>query len=211
MSEFVSTFVDYYHNGGMIARGPSGGDYTYVMVGDQVVPLIAAAYNKGIRDFDIDAAYAGCLKNSEPGGIRDYAGYGREPYAFMENYVTKGFVPEGLFGKGGHKEGCAITLYFAYEDWCMGQLAKGLGKEDVYRKYDDRSYNYRYVYDRQSGWMRPRIARRERLQHAGIRGEQCGDFHLLCAPQHPRLDLPAGREGTFRGAAEQAVRAGGAA
>lgn len=158
MSEFVSTLVDYYHNGGMIARGPSGGDYTYVMVGDQAMPLIAAAYNKGIRDFDVQAAYEGCLKNSEPGGIRDYVGYGRTPNAFMEHYIAKGFVPEEIFGKGMHKEGCAITLFFAYQDWCMGQFAKGLGKEDAYRKYDDRSYNYRYMFDKQTGWMRPRTA-----------------------------------------------------
>lgn len=157
MSEFVSTFVDYYHNGGMIARGPSGGDYTYVMVGDQVVPLIAAAYNKGIRDFDIEAAFEGCVKNSEPGGIRDYAGYGRTPNPFMENYLAKGFVPENITEKGMHREGCAITLYFAYQDWCMGQFAKGLGKEDIYRKYDNRSYNYRHMYDRETGWMRPRM------------------------------------------------------
>ncbi|MGM9760119.1 MAG: GH92 family glycosyl hydrolase [Parabacteroides sp.] len=157
MSDMVSTLVDYYHNGGMIARGPSGGDYTYVMVGDQAIPLITAAYNKGIRDFDVEAAYAGCLKNSEPGGIRDYAGYGREPFAFMEHYLAKGFVPEEIFGKGMHKEGCAITLYFAYEDWCMGQFAKGLGQEETYRKYHNRSFNYRYIYDTQTGWMRPRM------------------------------------------------------
>lgn len=158
MSEFVSTLVDYYHNGGMIARGPSGGDYTFVMVGDQATPLITAAYNKGIRDFDVEAAYEGCLKNSEPGGIRDYAGYGRTPNDFMKHYIEKGFVPEEIFGKGMHREGCAITLYFAYQDWCMGQFAKALDKEDAYRKYDARSYNYRYMYDKQSGWMRPRMA-----------------------------------------------------
>ena len=155
MSEVVSTLVDYYTNGGMIARGPSGGNYTYVMVGDQATPLIAAAYNKGIRDFDIESAYQGCLKNSEPGGIRDYVGYKTNPGNFMQQYVDKGFVPEPTT-KSPHAEGCAMTLYFAYEDWCMAQFAKGLEKEDVYRKYLQRSFNYRYVYDKQSGWMRPR-------------------------------------------------------
>lgn len=158
MSEMASSMVDYYQNGGMIARGPSGGNYTYVMVGDQTIPLIAAAYNKGIRDFDVENAYAGCLKNSEPGGIRDYAGYDRKPAPFMENYVAKGYVPEGVGGNGMHKEGCSLTLFFAYQDWCMGQLAKALGKEETYRKYDNRSYNYRYVYDNETGWMRPRMA-----------------------------------------------------
>lgn len=158
MSEFVSTLTDYYRNGGLIARGPSGGNYTYVMVGDQAIPLIAAAYNKGIRDFDIEAAYEGSIKNAEPGGIRDHAGYEQTANHYMEHYIAKGFVPETIFGKGMHREGCAMTLFFAYQDWCLGQFAKKLGNEEVYRKYDNRSYNYRYMFDRQTGWMRPRMA-----------------------------------------------------
>lgn len=55
------------------------------MVGDLATPLIAAAYDKGIRDFDVNAAYEGCLKNSEPGGIRDYTGYGRSPDSLMRS------------------------------------------------------------------------------------------------------------------------------
>ena len=157
MSEFVSTLVDYSNNAGMIARGPSGGNYTFVMVGDQATPLIAAAYNKGIRDFDVTAAYAGCLKNSEPGGIRDYVGYNNRPYDLMQQYIDKGYVPEQP-NKVMHLEGCALTLYFAYEDWCMAQFAKGMGKEADYQKYYHRSFNYRNVYDKESGWMRPRMA-----------------------------------------------------
>ncbi len=156
MSEFVSTLVDYYKNGGLIARGPSGGNYTYVMVGDQAIPLIAAAYNKGIRDFDTEAAFEGSIKNSEPGGIRDHAGYESNPNEYMRHYVEQGFVPEGIPGNAGHKEGCAMTLYFAYEDWCMSQYAKGLGREDAYEKYYNRSFNYRYMFDKTVGWMRPR-------------------------------------------------------
>ncbi|WP_455669965.1 GH92 family glycosyl hydrolase [Phocaeicola faecalis] len=160
MSDFAATLVDYYSNGGLIARGPSGGNYTYVMTGDQAIPLIAAAYNKGIRDFDIQSAYAGCLKNSEPGGIRDYAGYNTTPNQFMKNYIEKGFVPEAASEaeKCFHGEGCALTLYFAYQDWCMAQFAKGIGDEEVYQKYLQRSFNYRYVYNCQSGWMHPRMA-----------------------------------------------------
>lgn len=109
MSEFVSTLTDYYRNGGLIARGPSGGNYTYVMVGDQAIPLIAAAYNKGIRD---------------------HAGYEQTANHYMGHYITKGFVPETIFGKGMHREGCAMTLFFAYQDWCLGQFAKKLGDED---------------------------------------------------------------------------------
>lgn len=156
LNDFVACYVDYYKNGGLIARGPSGGNYTFVMVGDQAIPMIAAAYNKGIRDFDIESAYQGSLKNSEPGGIRDHAGYEVQTNEYMTHYVNKGFVPEGIKGRGGHIQGCAMTLYFAYQDWCMAQFARGLGRMDDYEKYYKRSFNYRYVYDRTVGWMRPR-------------------------------------------------------
>ena len=156
MNDFVNTLVDYYSNGGLIARGPSGGNYTFVMVGDQAIPLIAAAFNKGIRNFDIAKAYEGSLKNSEPGGIRDHAGYEVEAHPYMKNYLERGYVPEGIDGKGWHREGCALTLYFAYQDWCMAQFAKGLGKSSDYEKYYKRSFNYRNVFDTTTRWMRPR-------------------------------------------------------
>ena len=79
----------------MTARGPAGGNYSFVMIGDQATPLIAAAYSKGIRDFDVEAAYAGARKNAFPGGIRDRAGYefGPDPQGGgMKDYVERGWI-----------------------------------------------------------------------------------------------------------------------
>ena len=90
LNDFNATLIDYYHNAGMIARGPSGGNYTYVMVGDQAIPMIAAAYNKGIRNFDVMAALEGSLRNAEPGGIRDHAGYEDIANSYMKYYVELG-------------------------------------------------------------------------------------------------------------------------
>ncbi|HBE42711.1 MAG TPA: glycoside hydrolase family 92 protein [Bacteroidales bacterium] len=156
MNDMAATLIEYYKNGGLIARGPSGGNYTFVMNGDQAVPLIAAAYNKGIRNFDIETAFAGCLKNAEPGGIRSHGGYEAEANKYVDYYVERGYVPEGIPGVGWHKGGCALTLYFAYQDWCLAQFAKGLGKTDIYEHYLKRSFSYRNVFDLEVGWMRPR-------------------------------------------------------
>jgi predicted alpha-1,2-mannosidase len=156
MSDMVSTLVEYYKNGALIARGPSGGNETYVMVGDQAIPLIAAAYNKGIRSFDVEAAYEGSLKNSMPGGIRDHAGYEVEAHPYMQHYLKMGYVPEGIDGEGWHRQGCALTLNFAYQDWCMAQFAKGKNKTADFKTYYNRSFNYRNVFDSSTGWMRPR-------------------------------------------------------
>jgi predicted alpha-1,2-mannosidase len=159
MSEMVSSLVDYYHNGGLIARGPSGGDYTFVMVGDQATPLIAAAYNKGIRDFDVENAWAGCRKNAFVGGIRDRAGYefGPNPQGGgMKYYVAQGWIPMGVGGKGMHREGAGQTMEYSYSDWTLGQFAKGLGKEGEYQFFEKRSGNWRNLYDPSTGYIRPK-------------------------------------------------------
>lgn len=57
-----NTMIDMYQNGGLIPRGPSGGNYTYVMIGDPAVSFFASAYNKGIRNYDAELAYEGLRK-----------------------------------------------------------------------------------------------------------------------------------------------------
>ncbi len=159
MGQQVASLVDYYNNGGLIARGPAGGNYTYVMIGDQAVPLIVAAYNKGIRDFDVEAAYAGSRKNAFPGGIRDRAGYefGPNPTGGgMPFYVERGWIPATPGTRGMHRAGAAQTLEYAYEDWCLAQFAKALGKKDDYALFSRRAENWKNLYDPSVGWIRPR-------------------------------------------------------
>ncbi len=159
MDAFCNTMVDMYHNGGLIPRGPSGGNYTYVMIGDPAAPFFAAAYNKGIRNYDVKAAYEGLLKNARPGGIRDHAGYEHDKNARgggMKYYVERGYVPEGIEGKGGHKDGASMTLEYAYQDWCLAQLALALGHQDDAKWLLARSGNYRNLWDASLQSMRPR-------------------------------------------------------
>jgi predicted alpha-1,2-mannosidase len=159
MDAFCNTMVDMYHNGGLIPRGPSGGNYTYVMIGDPAAPFFAAAYNKGIRNYDVKSAYEGLLKNARPGGIRDHAGYEHDKDAKgggMKYYVERGYVPEGIEGKGGHKDGASMTLEYAYQDWCLAQLALALGHSDDAQWLLARSGNYRNLWDASTQSMRPR-------------------------------------------------------
>ena len=75
VDNFINTMLTMYDNGGLIPRGPSGGNYTFVMIGDPAAPFITSAWHKGIRGYNIEKAYAGLRKNALPGGIRDRAGY----------------------------------------------------------------------------------------------------------------------------------------
>lgn len=159
MDGFCNTMVDMYRDGGLIPRGPSGGNYTFVMIGDPAASFFAAAYNKGIRGYDVQDAYEGLRKNALPGGIRDRAGYEHSDRASgggMKYYVERGYVPEGIRAKGMHKDGAAMTLEYAYQDWCLAQMALALGKTNDATWLTQRSFNYTNLWDARVRFIRPR-------------------------------------------------------
>ena len=159
MDGFCNTMVDMYKNGGLIPRGPSGGNYTFVMIGDPSACFFATAYNKGIRNYDTELAYEGLRKNAFPGGSRDHAGYEHAKDAHgggMDYYMERGYVPEGIQAKGLHLDGAAMTLEYAYQDWCVAQMAKNMGKKDDYELFMERSQNYKNVWNPDAMYMQPR-------------------------------------------------------
>jgi len=158
--EFVNSMLRYYQDGGLIPRGPSGGNYTYVMTGASSTPFIVSAYQKGIRGFDIEMAYEGLKKNHRSGGIMLKAGYEHKTSlgGGFQYYLKNGYVPwpipEGNFGF--HQDGPSLTLEYAYQDWTLAQLAKALGDDATANEFLTRSENYKNAFDWESGWMRPR-------------------------------------------------------
>jgi predicted alpha-1,2-mannosidase len=159
--EFVNSMLRYYQDGGLIPRGPSGGNYTYVMTGASSTPFIVSAYQKGIRGFDVAMAYEGLKKNHRPGGIMEKAGYEHKTTqgGGLSYYLKSGYVPwpnpEGS-RFGFHQGGPSLTMDYAYQDWTLAQLAKALGDEAGAQEFLKRSTNYVNSFDVKSGWMRPR-------------------------------------------------------
>ena len=155
---FVNSMLNMYDDGGMIPRGPAGGNYTYVMTGASSTPFIVSAYMKGIKGFDIEKAYEGMKKNARPGGIMAKAGYEHNTSkgGGLEYYIDKGYVPYPLSNKkyGYHMDGTMQTLEYSYQDWCLAQLAKNLGKQSDYELFMKRAGNYKNVFDASIGWMR---------------------------------------------------------
>ncbi len=157
----AETFLDYYRNAGTMARGSWGGNFTYVMVGDQTTPLLAALLSTGRATFDQELAYSAARKNAFPGGIRDRAGYEAGPNPAgggIDLYIKNGFIPVEINkrGAGMHRGGTAMTLEYAWQDWCLGQMAQILGKNADINLFIKRSENWRNVYDPAAGWMHPR-------------------------------------------------------
>jgi predicted alpha-1,2-mannosidase len=154
---FINSLLLMYSNGGLIPRGPSGGNYTYVMTGAAVTPFIVSAYMKGIRGFDIGKAYEGMRKDHFPGGMMSKAGYEHTTFkgGGIEEYMELGYVPYPLtkIKYGYHQDGSAQTLEYAYQDYALSQMAKALGKQDDYLLFSKRAANYKNVYNKEVGWM----------------------------------------------------------
>lgn len=158
-SEFVNSMLMMYEDGGLIPRGPAGGNYTAVMTGASSTPFIVGAWMKGIRNFDMEKAYEGMRKNHMPGGMMGKAGYEHNSAigGGIEHYIEKGYVNYPLTPRYGfHQEGAGQTLEYAFQDWCLAQMAGELGKTEDQHYFLNRSENWKNLYDPQSGWIRPK-------------------------------------------------------
>ena len=160
MDEFVNSLMQYYKDGGIVPRGPSGGNYTYVMTGASSTPFMVSAIQKGIVTDDLESIYQALKKTHMPGGIMEKAGYEHKTSigGGLKYYLEKGYVPypipEGKFGH--HQDGASLTMEYAYQDFTLAQLAKKLNHKEDYQYFLERSNNYKNTFDKESGWMRPR-------------------------------------------------------
>ena len=157
-SEFVRFFLDMYRDGGLIPRGPTGHNYSFVMI---AAPLDAVYRRRLYEGHPRLRRRHGLRRDAEeplsrrPDGprilrVQSAIGGG------IEDYIRFGYVPFDGRPKGLACRVGSATLEYAYDDWCLAQMAKALGKEDDYRLFLRRAENYRNLFDRQSGFMRPR-------------------------------------------------------
>jgi predicted alpha-1,2-mannosidase len=113
----------------------------WCMSGYHSVSVLADAIIKGVYKGDAQKALDACIATSNH---RDYEGIGA--------YIDKGYIPATLNGTS-----VSNTLEYAYDDWCIAQLAKKLNRQDVYDTYRKRSENWQNVFDKSIGFMRPRL------------------------------------------------------
>ena len=114
------------------------GNETWCMIGYHSVPVIVDAYMKGVKGFDARRAYE---------AIRTTA---MNPnYDNVATYARLGWVP---FDK--ENESVSKTLEYAYDDYCVAQMAKSLGKKDDYDYFMKRSESFRNIFDPSFGLMR---------------------------------------------------------
>jgi len=114
----------------------------WCMSGYHSVSVIAEAIIKGTVTTDVNKALDACVTTARQ---RNYEGIGY--------YIDKGYIPQDKNGVS-----VSTTLEYAYDDWSIAQLAKKIGKVDIYEEFIKRSQNWRNVYDASIGFMRPRLS-----------------------------------------------------
>jgi predicted alpha-1,2-mannosidase len=156
---FCNTLVDMYRNGGLIPRGPSGGNYTFVMSSPTSTTFLVSAWMQNVRSFDIEAAFEGMLKNHGPEGLMAKAGYEHHTSVGggAEYYLERGYVPLGIEADAFHVGAAGTqTLEYAYHDWALSQLAGLLGRDAERDELARRAGNYRNVFNPATKFMQPR-------------------------------------------------------
>lgn len=121
------------------------------MIGDHIVPIVVDAYLKGFRGFDAEFVYQAMKKKatSDPQPPVPM-NVGREG---LNEYMNLGYI-----ACDKDRESVSTTLEFAYDDWCLAQFAKALGKTDDFAYFMKRAHNYVNLWDEQTRFMRPRLA-----------------------------------------------------
>jgi predicted alpha-1,2-mannosidase len=159
VNEFIQSLVAKGKQGGWLPIFPCWNSYTAAMIGDHAAAFIAAAYNKGIRGFDAEAAWALIRKNAfEIPTIEEYKnGLGRRAIA---SYLQYGYIPmEDSVPDAFHKkEQVSRTLEYAYDDYAASTMARALNKTEEYKKLWLRSFNYENVLDKTVGMVRGRYS-----------------------------------------------------
>jgi hypothetical protein len=111
------------------------------MIGYPSIPVIFDAYMKGLRGYDVDTALAAMEHSAD----LDWQG--------LRHYKERGFIPADK-----ENESVSKTLEYAYDDWCISQLARQLGKMDDYRQFNQRALFYQNVFDSSTGFMRGKLS-----------------------------------------------------
>jgi predicted alpha-1,2-mannosidase len=138
--DFIKTFIKKYESGGIMPIWDLSANYTGCMIGYHAIPVIADAYLKNIRGYDVEKAFEAMKHSANQNklGLKDYKALGYIPVENESESVSK-------------------TLEYAYDDWSIAQMAKILGKNDDYEIFIKRAQFYKNVYDPESQFMRGRF------------------------------------------------------
>lgn len=156
----ITAMLQMYKEGGRLPMWPNPAE-TNIMISTHADAVIADAYVKGIRGYDVKLAYEALLNDAivPPDNDTSLAYGDRDPWtgyearAGLTAFNSIGYIP---FGKTA--ESVSRTIEYSSDDYSVAQMAKALGKTSDYHKILGWSKNYKNLYDSTSGFLIPKLA-----------------------------------------------------
>jgi predicted alpha-1,2-mannosidase len=139
-NDMIKSMLLMYEQGGLLPVWELAANETNCMIGYHSVPVIADAILKGIGDFDQELAFEAMLKSAK-----------------MDLFGLKNYMDVGYVKADEESESVSRTLEYAYDDWCIAQIAKHLNDTINEKYFTKRAQNYQNVFDPSVGFMRARI------------------------------------------------------
>ena len=137
--DFIKTFLVQYEQGGRLPVWELAANETDTMIGYHAVSVIADAAAKGIGGFDLKQAFAAMKHSAE-----------------LRHYGLGAYMDHGFISTEDERESVSKVLEYAYDDWCIAEVARMVGATEEMYRYLARAQSYKHVYDPQTGFMRPR-------------------------------------------------------
>ena len=137
LPDMINSMLQLYQDNGLLPVWDLSTWETNTMTGYHSVPIIADAMLKGIKGFNYNTAYTAMRKS-----------------AFQNQRGTPDYIRFGYLPQDKHGWSVTMTLEYAYDDWCIAQVAKKLGRADDYNLFMKRSMSYKTLFDTETGFMR---------------------------------------------------------
>ena len=138
-ADFINTFIKQYEQGGRLPVWELASNETDCMIGYHSVSVIADAMAKGITGFDYEKAFE-AAKHS----------------AMLDHFGLDAYKKQGFISIDDEHESVSKTLEYAYDDWCIAQMAQILNKKEDYDYFMKRSQSWKNVFDWNIGFMCPK-------------------------------------------------------
>lgn len=138
-SDYINTFIKQYEQGGRLPVWELASNETDCMIGYHSVSVIADAIAKNIKGFDYEKAY----EASKASAMRYVLG-------------LKALKENGFISIDDDHESVSKTVEYAYDDWCIAQMAKRLGKTEDFNYFMKRSQSWKNLFDWETGFIRPK-------------------------------------------------------
>ena len=149
-TDMIRSMVGMSKEWGWLPRWELYGRETFTMEGDPAIPVIVDSYLKGLRDFDIEAAYEAMKRSATTEGKNNPIRRDIDPY------IERGYIPVGIFAQdmsGDNSVSHALEYYVA--DHALALLAREMGDEALAKEMERRAAGWRHYYSKKDGAMRP--------------------------------------------------------